>query len=259
MTEHATFSDDSTGLTVTGAASFALRVEADVAGSIPDGAYDGNGLDEILIAGEEPILGDMTLHDRGVPYRVGDSLGSGELRVGGGEGVATLTIEPAVELRFKAGGLLSIEHFTTDEPASGALVAVGTADAPIVFTSAADVPQAGDWVGIWFGNVPDPADLIQFAEVSYAGGESVSGSSSCPVPGLLINDAAIRIWGLPAQSFVRDTHIVESATHGIDRGWRSASQPDFRATNTFDGIAACLQTWPGDPDQECPDPAPCPT
>jgi len=51
---------------------------------------------------------------------------------------ATLTLEPDTEVLVAPGGYL---HVT----GSGALVAIGTEDAPIVFTSEAADPLAGDW------------------------------------------------------------------------------------------------------------------
>ena len=48
----------------------------------------------------------------------------------------TLIIEPSVEVRFETGVL-----FTVD----GTLVAIGDVNDPIVFTSALDEPNIGDW------------------------------------------------------------------------------------------------------------------
>lgn len=261
------FTPDSTDLVIEGSAGFPLRIGPTALGTVPDGAYTGNGTDEILVpsnAVTDVITEDVTIHDRGVPYRIGDALGAGELRVGLGQGgpAAVLTIEPGVELRFVEGGLLSIEHYVGPEPATGALVAVGTADRPIVFTSASASPAAGDWYGIRLGGgTIDGRTEISFARVAYAGRASSSGSSSCPTtPEDSINDAAIRILGDPGvRQFVRDTAIEHSASHGIDRGWTTTYPLDFVPTNAFDHVPACLQTWPANPTAPCPVPPPCPT
>jgi hypothetical protein len=257
-----TFTASSDDLAVSGSGGYPLRVWTSSLGTVPEGDYTGNAVDEILVPGNavtDIVTEDMTVRALGVPYRVGDTLGTGELRVGSGQSnaPAVLTLEPGVELRFKPGGLLSVEHYHLDEPASGALVAVGTAQRPIVFTSAEDSPQPGDWLGVWFGGQPDPRSRIEHARVEYAGGQSSTGSQSC-LYDEPINDAAIRIFGPPAGRFVSDTEIVSSAAHGIDRGWSSQDAVDFLESNRFTDVALCLQSYPRDPDEVCPADLPCP-
>src|SRR5262249_9074102 len=131
------FDAASTDLTIVGAAEYPVRLDPSALGSLPSGSYVGNAHDEILVPGGS-VVADMTIHARGVPYHIGDSVASPHLRVPTtpGSPVATLTIEPNVTLRFESDGVLAVEHFTGTNPASGALVARGTAAAPIVFTSA---------------------------------------------------------------------------------------------------------------------------
>lgn len=258
------FTEDADDLVIEGSAGFPVRLHPAALGSVPAGAYVGNAVDEILVATNavtDAIAADLTIRDRGVPYRIGDALDAAELRVGVSQGgpAAVLTIEPGVELRFAEGGLLSVEHNHDAEAASGALVAVGTADRPIVFTSAASAPVAGDWFGIWFGGIPDPRTEIAFARVAYAGRASATGSESCALDDTT-NDAAIRIFGDPGvRRFVSDTAIAHSAAHGIDRGWSTVLPLDFLPSNTFDHVPGCLETWPTNPTAPCPVPPPCPT
>ena len=96
--------------------------------------------------------------------------------------------------------------------------------------------------------LPNAADQLDFVHVEYAGGASASRSSSCPYPGVPINDAAIRIDGPPQSAFITNSTISDSAANGIDRGWASDLQPDFLAdgTNMFARIARCTQTTPKD-------------
>ena len=203
------------------------------------------------------------MRDRGVPYRVGNSISGGDLRVGprpGMTGLVTLTLEPGVTLRFKKGGALRIHPGAGTSPALGALVAAGTAEKPIVFTSAEAAPAAGDWLGIWFGFVPDPSDRIDHARVQYAGGLSSTGSAACVGPTGPEMDAAIRIFGPPSSQLVTNTAILDSARHGIDRSWAADDRIDFLPGNTFQRVAACLQTYPRGLTMTCPQPAdvPCP-
>ncbi len=55
-----------------------------------------------------------------------------------------MTVEPGVEVRFEPGTGL----YLGDENGSGFISAVGTGEAPVVFTSNAAVPAPGDWKGI---------------------------------------------------------------------------------------------------------------
>ncbi len=256
------FDATSDNVRITGAARYPIHTAARFAGSIPAGTYTGNTHDEIELTALGPldsIQTSQTLHQRGVPYHVGNAANA-RLDVTAPSGVATLTIEPGVIMRFETGGSLRVEPTQGTNPASGALVANGTASAPIVFTSAAATPAAGDWQGIWFGQTVDAATAISNARVEYAGGTSATQSGSCPYTGQSIdNDAAIRILGgaVPTQ-FVTNTVISDSARHGIDRGWASDTKPDFQPTNTFTNVAGCKQTYPKDTNNTCPATVPCP-
>jgi hypothetical protein len=262
LTDGAGFTADSKDLTVTGAANYAMSISPRAVGTVPSGVYTGNAHDEIVLpggGGADAIQEDTTMHDRGVPYRVGDSLTFGYLVVEklSGTGLSTLTIEPGVKLRFKKGGELIVHTFSGSGPSTGAVIAVGTAAKPIVFTSAEATPAAGDWIGISFNMTPAATDKIDHARVEYAGGLTSSGSSTCNTTPI-IPDAAIRVRGVPAGAFVTNTTISNSAAHGIDRGWQSDTKTDFTATNSFVAVTNCSQTFPRDANGSCPDPAPCP-
>jgi hypothetical protein len=264
MHEGGGFSATSTGVVITGSKGNPIHTWSNLAGTIPTGAYTGNAVDEILLSAMGQQEGirtwDVTFHDRGVPYHVGHDASAGTLRVGTtpGAAVATLTIEPNVTLRFKKGGDIQIETFSGMTPASGALIAIGTGS-PITFTSAEAAPAAGDWLGLRFGSIADPTTRLDNVIVQYAGGSSSSGSDSCLYPSTPINDAAIRITGgEPATQFITNTQILDSAAHGIDRGFRSDLKPDFVPTNTFTRVVGCTETYPRDVSGACPATVPCP-
>jgi hypothetical protein len=261
------FAAGSTALTIDGSAEWPISVWARAAGTVPDGTYTGNTRDAIVIAqgsGHSAVQESMTLHERGVPYDVGDGLSAPEIRVdppSSAAALVTLTIEPGVTLRFGKNGNLRVQTFTGTMPALAALVAVGTADKPIVFTSAAATPAAGDWYGVWYGMVPDPSNRIDHARFEYAGGHSSSGSAACPTTlGTISNDGAVRIFGPPASQFITNSAFVNSAGHGVDRGWRADNVTDFLPTNTFQNIAWCNQSYPSAATGACPPAAqvPCP-
>jgi len=111
---------------------------------------------------------------RGVPYRI-----LGSLRVGGGDELATLSIEPGVRLRFERGAWLYVEFFSSDQPATGALRALGSAAEPIYFTSAQAAPAPDDWGGIKFNSVLDPSNRLDHVVIEYAGSDCSCVQNTC--------------------------------------------------------------------------------
>jgi hypothetical protein len=87
------------------------------------------------------------------------------------ENGSTLTIEPGVKLRFQPGTFLEIGH------RGSKVVAHGTSDKPIVFTSAASSPKKGDWVGLVLDDTIGES-VIENATIEYAGQESHGGSGA---------------------------------------------------------------------------------
>ena len=95
----------------------------------------------------------------------------------------TLTIEAGVEVRFASSKVLDI---------FGALIARGTAEAPIHFTSNKGPPSPGDWLGIRFEDASTDAtfdgsgnytggSILEHCLVEYAtdtGGSGVVGATS---------------------------------------------------------------------------------
>jgi hypothetical protein len=87
----------------------------------------------------------------------------------------TLTIEPGVRLRFHEKAYLEIGH------KGSRLIAKGTKDKPIVFTSAASAPAKGDWVGLVFDDAVGEGTTIENAVIEYAGRESHGGQGAITV------------------------------------------------------------------------------
>lgn len=271
LTENSGFAAGSTDLTITASGledalhPAPVRMSLNAMGSLPSGDYAGNGRDEIMIVGESPRADldvDVTLHDRGVPYHVGGGGSNEQLRVSRADGLATLTIEPGVTIRFEptSGGRFDIGRNDGSAPATGVLVAVGTAERPIVFTSAASSPAPGDWPGLRFLDTVSAANRIEHVRVEYAGGDCGCSSHSCgPQLDVGVDDeAAILLFSQPPSAFIRDSTIVHSAAHGISRGWSGDPSPSFVAGNTFEDVPGCFETWPRDVDGNCPPEPPCP-
>jgi hypothetical protein len=253
----------STALTIIGSALAPIVTYARLVGTIPAGTYTGNAEDAIVIrgtGGPEAMAESATIHDRGVPYRVGVNANA-VLDIANIAAPPTVTIEPGVTLKFNTGATLRVDASSGTTPAAGALVAVGTAAKPITFTSSAASPAPGDWYGIWLGRQPLATTLIDHAVIEYAGRASNSGTDSCLVgPAGVQNDAAIRILGgEPANAPVTNSTIKDSARFGIDRGFRSDTKPSYLATNNFVNIVGgCKETYPRDLNGACPTTLPCP-
>lgn len=232
----------STALTITGAAQFPVRIGAAAIGSVPDGNYSGNGTNAILVmAGvNETIKSDLTIHDRGVPYQIGDGTGGADLRVGSGTStIATVTIDPNVTLAFKKGGGLYVEFNDTNLPASGALVAKGSSGNAITFTSAESPKAPGDWVGIAFNSIPDAHDALDNVVIDSAGADA-DAIEGCPLD-TEVEGALLLVGEAPASGFLTNSVISNSARDGVFRGWINTNI-DFAATNTFMNVPNCHET-----------------
>jgi hypothetical protein len=253
----AAFTADSSDLIVTGSSKAPLRILPRLASNVPTGSYTGNAEDVIAIETEaygDVTLEDVTLHDRGVPYRVGDEVTLGDFIVRGDTSPVALTIEPGTILQFKAGARLEIDN----DSSGAALVARGTPDSPIVFTSAAATPAAGDWVGVVFGGTPDARSRLDSVEIRYAGGASMADSHHCEPDGAFSRDenAAVSIYGEPASEFITNATIADSGRLGVNLAY-FGSFVDFEPTNEFVNVPGCDVTWPRDADGNCPASSPC--
>ncbi len=260
LREGGSLSSTSRDLTITGGASSAMSTWANTAGTVPSGSYTGNKVDEIVIDGlgnRDAIQQDMTIANRGVPYRV---RGASMHVAAAGATKATLTIEPGVTIAFAKDSRLLIDDTGAGGPSTSALRAVGTAAQPIVFTSAEATPAAGSWVGILFEGQPSADDRLDHARIAYAGGSSGVSSYDCPSPanqGFTNHGAVVIYGGQPASAFITNTTFESSAGDGIVRGW-TGEVIDFLPSNTFSGITRCNQTYPQPAAASCPNPAPCP-
>lgn len=246
----ADFTPESKNLTITGAPKGPMRITPRLATNVPTGSYTGNGLDEILVGTENNgaiAWEDVTFHDRGVPYRIGEGPGEGDISVGDNAKTAlTLTIEPGVTFRFvksPTGGIF-IESGTSNTPALAALVAVGTAAKPITFESAEANPMPGDWRGFVFALRPNDRNKLEYVRIRHAGGPSAANGFHCQADGKrsMNEDAAIWLVG-PTPAFLKNSEISDSAGDGVNLGF-TGDPIDFGATNTFSNIAKCRVSTP---------------
>jgi hypothetical protein len=165
----------------------------------------------------------------------------------------TVTVQPGAELRFKPGAdLRMIFGGRGNAPNNlvGRLIALGTAPAPIRFTSAADVPAPGDWAGIQLATSDN--SQMAFNIIEYAGGFSGVVSANCRPSGSSDN-AALIIGGpdfTPPGSMIVSSIIQFSAGHGIDATWQNGTPNDPNLAdsangNVFTSNNGCKQTYNG--------------
>jgi hypothetical protein len=245
----ATFSAASTDVTVKDQTIAPVHIGFRNIDAVPAGTYSGaievdNDVNGLFRSAE--------VHDRGVPYVLGEDGVSSRFTVGLPTGpAATLTVDPGVTLQFRPSTVLEVDK-------TGTLIAQGTDAKPIVFTSNASAPQPGAWTGIQFLDVPSAASTLDHVHVEYAGDMYQSGGLSCSVDLSANSDtyAAISFASRPATELVTNSMIDHSAGDGIGRTWDGAPL-DFEATNSFSDIAACKQSFPVPTGGDCPDPVPC--
>jgi hypothetical protein len=263
----------SVDLTVTGAGWYPVYVGAASAGDLPSGAYTGNGIDQILLQtfgvasydDTAALAADVTLHDPGVPYRVGTAPSSIVVGDGvGGHPSAALTLAAGVRVLFTpqgAGGssriLVNAQNNGGTPSPQGALVIQGTSASPVVLDSAADAPAAADWQGLYFANLVDPRTSIAYARILHAGGTSgavgICGSTPAALNGVATCAIVVLVQTPPA-AFLSNSHI-EAAPCGVYRGW-SVTDVDFVSSNEFVAIPGCTQSSLPAANGQC---ATCPT
>ncbi|WP_028579026.1 right-handed parallel beta-helix repeat-containing protein [Desulfogranum japonicum] len=84
----------------------------------------------------------------------------------GDDGVTTLTIQPGTQLRFARNTFLSVGEASN---LPGGLIAEGTENLPIVFTTAESFAAPGDWYGISFYPTAVETSSLKWCNIEYAG------------------------------------------------------------------------------------------
>jgi len=147
---------------------------------LPDGKYEGNEHDAVRVSSYnsgEGITTNTTWRNIGIPYYFEEDI------YVGGSANPTLTIEPGVTTQWARETGLYVGEYG----GRGGLMAVGTAESPVVFTS--DLLRPGAWSGIRFG--PDAGGKnvgLKHTVVEYA----VNGVSFAEDPGPVVSDSVLR-------------------------------------------------------------------
>lgn len=247
------FTDDSARIVVRDSgrdsAAFPIRMLPGALATLPSVTLTGNKANEVQIIADNTAMTSDVIHARGVPYRV-----SGRFRVAPPEDGATvtLTIEAGVTMRFETWADSGLQIGTSDTR-QGILVAEGTANAPIRFTSGKDVPAPADWKNIYFSYSPATGNRIRYAVVEYAGGASGAQGYGCG-PGE--NDASVLLLATrPSDAFITDTTFqYGGGDTGLLLGWSSdLDGPNFLPTNSFTSMPSCkVSRWRNATGNACP-------
>jgi len=156
------------GNTVTDNANYPMTIGVNNVGSLgADNNFSGNTVPGIRVHGDGQstarITTSATWLNHGTPYIM-----FYETRVGAASNI-TLTIAPGCSLKFNSGIGLQVGNGSTAAE-NATLVAEGTADSHIVFTSSSQSPTAGAWDGIILGNdINDGATVMDYCVVEYGG------------------------------------------------------------------------------------------
>jgi hypothetical protein len=250
------FADGSQDLVVTESGSdefpWAMYIDEHAIDTLPRGTYTGNTRDAIFVDPTSHLEEDSLVKNLGVPYVVG-TFAADSLVIGGGSQspLVTMTVEPGVRMEFYPGTALEIEHYTGPFEASGALVAEGTAEQPIVFTSASEPPAPGDWQGLAFGGIARDDNSLKHVHIEYTGADCGCIYSTCSAIDAF--EGAVIFSQQPPRAFVEDSVIRHGSSHGVVLGYLGTTV-DFKEGLTFDDLAGCPQTLPAL--NECPDPRP---
>ncbi len=158
--------------------------------------------------------------------------GGGLVRLADG----TLQARPAGRLVIDAGTVLKLSKARIEaERGAGSIIAEGTTDRPVIFTSLADDrfggsgsfnsdrnsasnPQAGDWGGLFFGEMTSGS--IDHAQITYGGGVTPIEGGAAAFNAIEMHQARVRV----ANS------LLQSNASGQDPGTRNGRGANANTT-----------------------------
>lgn len=111
--------------------------------------------------------GNYTWAAHDAPYLITD-----EIRINSGGNGVNLTIAPGTTLKFSNNGSLSVAYW---DGQNGKLIAEGTTDSPIIFTSNELAVQKGDWDGLIFYDGCAGSSLSH-CQINFAGRNEYNGA-----------------------------------------------------------------------------------
>ncbi|MDF2695293.1 MAG: Fibronectin type domain protein, partial [Labilithrix sp.] len=199
---------------------YPLEVGESAVPTVPTGVYTGNGKDELLLDPETVSGGggfqvNTTMRSYGVPWHIGRAGDHDALQIGNNNRDAVLTIEAGTKILFEAGAVLQIE--AEEDGGASAIRALGTADRPVVFSSAATAPAPGDWRGLYFNGPPSDKNALQHVRIEYTGADCHCSMVTC-TEGVGTYEAAIIFSRPPPRMFLESSVLAHGSGHGVVAG-----------------------------------------
>jgi hypothetical protein len=138
---------------------YAVSVQANFVHTMGAGnIYEEEGIE---IYGDYEQTTNKTWLNQGIPYYV-----TGSINVNG-----NLTIAPGTTFKFSADQYFSVGYYENTT-----LIAEGTADQKITFTSAHASPTAGAWEAVMFWNNVQATTSLKYCDILYAGNADDNGA-----------------------------------------------------------------------------------
>ena len=142
---------------------FASKIYADQVGGLMTGTFNNVDTQSYI-----EVQGGMISHDATWTSAINCHITADVTVKGsdGDDGVTTLSIEPGAVIKFNSSRKITIGAVTGDP---GALIAQGTAGAPVTFTSSQADPTPGSWLNITFQKTAHSSSLLEYCNIEYAG------------------------------------------------------------------------------------------
>ena len=256
---NAAFIAGSQGLQVNDQTDSMIAMPAMALGSVPPGTTSGSAnpaVREIRVVENANIFDNLTIATVVPIHFKTDSVHVGGLAPAFVPNL-TLTLEAGVTLKFErvtAPTLVTFGDGGQPVDKNAALVVRGTAATPVIFTSGAATPAAGDWAGLWLRT--SNGSQIDHAIIEYAGGDASIGPKSCGpfdpsivqparhTAALLVGDDIDRQYVPPAGLLTNSVFRSNGGNFAIDSVWEAPSfGPVLTATNLFgSGPRFCTQS-----------------
>jgi hypothetical protein len=218
LLDQSSFGAGSANLHVRNTALHVVVIHPNRVATIPaGGSFTDNAANAVRVYGGY-VLQSQSWPNLGIPYVVTEDV------TVDGSGTVVLTISAGTHLRFNSGARMNIGWNV-----GGALIAQGTAAAPVVFTADAAAPAAGHWRGLNFTSVAAPSSSLSHTTVEYCGG---GGSST---------DACILLNGQNVSAVMNDVTVRHSGAHGLyllDQSSFGAGSANLHVRNTAQHVIA---------------------
>jgi parallel beta-helix repeat protein len=217
-------SDEISGNTIHYNNDYPVRVGADGVGElVNDNTLSGLDSDSYVEVTTDTVEKDAVWTDDLKYHLLGDISVKG---TDGEDSVTTLTIKPGAELLFCGSYNITVGTSSGDP---GAMVAEGTSDSTILFSSNHTDPGAGDWQYILFDSTADSSSLLDYCILEYGGassGMAKFNNASPTIRNTIIRDSkTMGIYAQGSAPSLSGNRIVNCGTHGIYLV--SANSPDI--------------------------------